>query len=599
MWEKGKSFYRNLSIKKKIIIGIIPMMLFLSILILVTSNAIFSETIIRETKKNIGNECDLLIGQMENVHDNMITCADILTKDVNRIYQSEKMDGTRQSFITVKNQLISAMDYNRRCFPEIHSVIFVDVENHVIANGINEELKAGAIQGEFKDRISSTGPPLPVFFPVNTKRSFGQAGNVPMLTMARRVISFDEGTTLGYIFINVEEQTFADMFPGDKDQQEYFIIDGEGNVLITRKKEDIQKPVGDKKVRERLVQKGAAQFQMKTGGRTFLFSKEPVDCFGWALVNQISMEELKREVNFNVMVTMLISGGVLLLTVLLAFRITGMIVHPIMQLRKAVEEVQGGDLEVVCPVDTKEEIGALSQGFNDMLRHIRQLFDQVKEEQRKKGEYKLALSQLQIKPHFLYNALDLIYVLCQLGEPEKAAMTTKALADFYRTSLSDGDEIVTIREELALTRNYLTVQGERYMDMMSFEIEADEKAFDYLIPKITLQPLVENAIYHGLKKKKEGGHIWVSVYRNKGDIRLEVKDDGAGMTEERLKEVFSGYMPGDSKSGFGIGNVHERIQLYFGADYGLSVESEEGKGTVCSITIPCSYVRDGEGEIYR
>lgn len=137
------------------------------------------------------------------------------------------------------------------------------------------------------------------------------------------------------------------------------------------------------------------------------------------------------------------------------------------------------------------------------------------------------------------------------------------------------------------------------MDMMSFEIEADEKAFDYLIPKITLQPLVENAIYHGLKKKKEGGHIWVSVYRNKGDIRLEVKDDGAGMTEERLKEVFSGYMPGDSKSGFGIGNVHERIQLYFGADYGLSVESEEGKGTVCSITIPCSYVRDGEGEIYR
>lgn len=188
MWEKVKSFYQNLSIKKKITIGIIPMMLILSVLILITSNAIFSETIIRETKKNIGNECDLLIGQMENVHDNMITCADILTKDINRIYQSKQMDGSRQSFITVKNQLISAMDYNRRCFPEIHSVIFMDLNNHVIANGMDEELKAGALQAEFQEQIPSTGPPVPVFFSVNTRNSYGKAGQLPMLTMARREI---------------------------------------------------------------------------------------------------------------------------------------------------------------------------------------------------------------------------------------------------------------------------------------------------------------------------------------------------------------------------------------------------------------------------
>ena len=459
MWEKVKSFYQNLSIKKKITIGIIPMMLILSVLILITSNAIFSETIIRETKKNIGNECDLLIGQMENVHDNMITCADILTKDINRIYQSKQMDGSRQSFITVKNQLISAMDYNRRCFPEIHSVIFMDLNNHVIANGMDEELKAGALQAEFQEQIPSTGPPVPVFFSVNTRNSYGKAGQLPMLTMARRVISIDEGFTLGYIFINVEEQTFADMFPGDKDQQDYFVIDDEGMVLISRGKEKIQKPVEDTAVREQLIQGKAVQFQMRTGGRVYLFSKRLIPCFGWALVNQISVEELKKEVNVNTMITLLISGSVLLMTIFLVFQISGMIAWPITLLRKAVEEVQKGNLDVFCPVDTREEIGTLSQGFNDMLKHIRQLFSQVKEEQRKKGEYKLALSQLQIKPHFLYNALDLIYVLCQLGEPEKAAVTTKALADFYRISLSDGDEIVTLREELDLTRNYLTIQN--------------------------------------------------------------------------------------------------------------------------------------------
>ncbi len=598
MWEKVKSFYQNLSIKKKITIGIIPMMLILSVLILITSNAIFSETIIRETKKNIGNECDLLIGQMENVHDNMITCADILTKDINRIYQSKQMDGSRQSFITVKNQLISAMDYNRRCFPEIHSVIFMDLNNHVIANGMDEELKAGALQAEFQEQIPSTGPPVPVFFSVNTRNSYGKAGQLSMLTMARRVISIDEGFTLGYIFINVEEQTFADMFPGDKDQQDYFVIDDEGMVLISRGKEKIQKPVEDTAVREQLIQGKAVQFQMRTGGRVYLFSKRLIPCFGWALVNQISVEELKKEVNVNTMITLLISGSVLLMTIFLVFQISGMIAWPIMLLRKAVEEVQKGNLDVFCPVDTREEIGTLSQGFNDMLKHIRQLFSQVKEEQRKKGEYKLALSQLQIKPHFLYNALDLIYVLCQLGEPEKAAVTTKALADFYRISLSDGDEIVTLREELDLTRNYLTIQKERYMDMMSFTIEADEKAFDYLIPKITLQPLVENAIYHGLKKKKEGGSIGVSVHLDKGNICIIVKDDGAGMKQEHLQAVFEKRMPGD-KGSFGIGNVHERIQLYFGMDYGLSVESEEGKGTICMIRIPCCYVRGTEGEICR
>lgn len=598
MWEKGKSFYQNLSIKKKIIIGIIPMVLILSVLILVTSNIIFSRTIIGETKKNIGNECDLLIGQMESVHDNMITCADILTKDINRIYQSEQMDGTRKSFITVKNQLISAMDYNRRCFPEIHSVIFMDLDNHVIANGMNEELKAGALQAEFQEQIPPVGPPVPVFFSVNTRNSYGEAGKLPMLTMARRVISIDEGTTLGYIFVNVTEQTFADMFPGDKDQQDYFVIDDKGMILISRGKEKIQKPVENTAVREQLIQGKAAQFQTRTEGRMYLFSKQLIPCFGWALINQISVEELKREVNVNTMFTLLISGGVLLMTIFLVIQISGMIAWPIMQLRKVMEEVQKGDLDVFCPVDTRDEIGSLSQGFNDMLKNIRQLFSQVKEEQRKKGEYKLALSQLQIKPHFLYNALDLIYVLCQLGEPEKAAVTTKALADFYRISLSDGDEIVTIREELDLTRNYLMIQEERYMDMMSFSIEADEKAFDYLIPKITLQPLVENAIYHGLKKKKEGGSIWVSVYLDKGNICIIVKDDGVGIKKEHLQAAFEKRLSGE-KGSFGIGNVHERIQLYFGMDYGLSVESEEGKGTVCTIKIPCCYVRGTEGDICR
>ena len=556
MWEKGKSFYQNLSIKKKIIIGIIPMVLILSVLILVTS------------------------------------------KDINRIYQSEQMDGTRKSFITVKNQLISAMDYNRRCFPEIHSVIFMDLDNHVIANGMNEELKAGALQAEFQEQLPPVGPPVPVFFSVNTRNSYGEAGKLPMLTMARRVISIDEGTTLGYIFVNVTEQTFADMFPGDKDQQDYFVIDDKGMILISRGKEKIQKPVENTAVREQLIQGKAAQFQTRTEGRMYLFSEQLIPCFGWALINQISVEELKREVNVNTMFTLLISGGVLLMTIFLVIQISGMIAWPIMQLRKVMEEVQKGDLDVFCPVDTRDEIGSLSQGFNDMLKNIRQLFSQVKEEQRKKGEYKLALSQLQIKPHFLYNALDLIYVLCQLGEPEKAAVTTKALADFYRISLSDGDEIVTIREELDLTRNYLMIQEERYMDMMSFSIEADEKAFDYLIPKITLQPLVENAIYHGLKKKKEGGSIWVSVYLDKGNICIIVKDDGVGIKKEHLQAAFEKRLSGE-KGSFGIGNVHERIQLYFGMDYGLSVESEEGKGTVCTIKIPCCYVRGTEGDICR
>lgn len=220
-----------------------------------------------------------------------------------------------------------------------------------------------------------------------------------------------------------------------------------------------------------------------------------------------------------------------------------------------------------------------------MLEHIQNLLQQVKEEQKRKRETELALFQIQIKPHFLYNTLDLIYVCCEMEDGKTGGKIAKALADYYRTCLSGGSEVISIGEELQNTENYLYIQRERYSDIITYHMNGTEKCLRYKIPKMTLQPLVENAIYHGLKEKDEGGCISIDVKEAADAVILEVADDGMGMEPEVFKEILE-KKDEQGRKHFGLKNVHERIQLYFGEEYGLSIDKERKEGTCIRIRIP-------------
>jgi two-component system sensor histidine kinase YesM len=213
---------------------------------------------------------------------------------------------------------------------------------------------------------------------------------------------------------------------------------------------------------------------------------------------------------------------------------------------------------------------------------------QVRAEQRQLRKAEFELLQAQINPHFLYNTLDAIVWSAEAGNQKQVIQMVGSLSDFFRTSLNRGREIVTVREDLQHVCSYLEIQKIRYMDILEYEILVPEELNDYRIPKITLQPLVENALYHGIKNKRGGGKITLQGREDKESFYIEVLDDGIGMSEDRLRTVQRGLAekaPQESEL-YGLYNVNERIRLNFGDEYGIKITSEYGKGTMVEVRLP-------------
>lgn len=288
--------------------------------------------------------------------------------------------------------------------------------------------------------------------------------------------------------------------------------------------------------------------------------------------------------------TVLVSLGILaVLCVLLrqSLRFSRTITAPISALCARVEAIGQGDLSVQTPVAAKEyEIQTLSDGFEQMVSRLNQLMEDVRQEQTRLRSAELALLQAQINPHFLYNTLDTIIWLIETDRNQEATEMVGSLSTFFRASLSQGRDIITLSEEERHVRAYLEIQQVRYRDILDYTIDIDPALAACRLPKLTLQPLVENALYHGIKCKRGPGRITITG-REEGElVILTVSDDGAGMAPERLEQLRQSLTREGEKVGFGLRTVHQRLQLLFGAPYGLSLQSEPGAGAVITVTIP-------------
>ena len=281
-------------------------------------------------------------------------------------------------------------------------------------------------------------------------------------------------------------------------------------------------------------------------------------------------------------------GLLLLLVIILSYYIPRSITMPITRISRVTDQVAKGNLSVRAAAESGAEARMLSDSLNAMIDKINELLDQVTTEQIRLRKAEFELLQAQINPHFLYNTLDTIVWLAEAGDQKRVVSMVGNLSDFFRTSLNQGKDIISIREELAHVRSYLEIQQVRYQDILRYEITVPEDLYEYKIPKITIQPLVENALYHGIKNKRGQGTITITGERSENGFVLYVRDNGIGMIQERLNEVRAGIqkLSYTGKEIYGLYNVNERIRLNFGETYGISIESTYGEGTCVSISLP-------------
>lgn len=280
--------------------------------------------------------------------------------------------------------------------------------------------------------------------------------------------------------------------------------------------------------------------------------------------------------------------AVLLLIVFISHYIPLSISRPITELVEVTQQVSQGNLQVRSHVNTGVEAKQLSESLNTMIDKINELLEQVKKEQIRIRKAEFELLQAQINPHFLYNTLDTIIWLAESDEQKQVVHMVESLSDFFRTSLNQGKDIISIKEEIQHVRSYLEIQQMRYQDILEYEINVPEEFHQNTIPKITVQPLVENALYHGIKNKRGKGKITVRGYREGSFFILEVQDNGIGMQPERLEQVRNALVHKqfvESKV-YGLYNVNERIRLNCGEEYGLRISSTYQEGTTVKILLP-------------
>jgi len=305
-------------------------------------------------------------------------------------------------------------------------------------------------------------------------------------------------------------------------------------------------------------------------------------------------QQISRQIAAEILLVVALTIVVVLLLIRYSVRLGRSITQPVVDLSRRAEDVIGGDLTVREPVRSETyEIRTLSEGMEQMISRINAQIQEITQKQASLRKAELALLQAQINPHFLYNTMDTIIWLIEADRPQAAVEMVSDLSAFFRHSLSRGEDVITLEEEERHVRSYLQIQQARYKDILTYTIDIDPALRDVRLPKLTLQPLVENALYHGIKLKRGQGCIYITSQEDGPDVLLQITDDGAGMPPSRLEELRRAMEAGE-RVGFGLVTVHERLRLQFGGPYGLTLSSRQGVGTTVTARVPRRGKEDGE-----
>lgn len=582
--KRIKRWFDNKLIREKINIIYIALIIGQMVVLSFAANYISTRIIISKTVSHSVDNSKLVMLNIEDILDNIESYSNDLTVRINNYFIDSSGDSDYNTNLILKKIFRNTL----YVYPRISSAMFILPDGSVYASDnvtVNNDWK-NIIQNYFQ-KYSGEDNGI-VWMGMEKDRYTSDSSNY-ILTLGKKVININTGDTVGLLLVTTRENVFSSIYQnmGIGKTGQYFICDNNGIVVSSSDNNNILKPINNTELRKWVLKKGSKENIIKINGKKMLVTAYAFPKLNWQLVGIVPLSELTKEIS-ELNITIIIIGILCMITAVFLSNILSVrITRPIYKLIDEVRDLKLDNLNVPTNIDTKDDIGLLTKNFNSMKKRISDLMSKVLLQQEKQKKYEFKLLQAQIKPHFLYNALQLIYSLVEMDKKDQAKKATKSLADFYRTALSSGDEIIPISQEIKNVEDYLYIQNIRYSDLFTYEIDVPDELKNYKIMKLTLQPIVENCIKHGLKGKEHDseGKISIKGSANSGIIVIEIADNGVGIKAEDVQHIFDGNRT-ESSDSFGLRNIDERIKLFYGQSYGLEIRSEYLKGTSILVYIP-------------
>ncbi len=427
----------------------------------------------------------------------------------------------------------------------------------------------------------------PLWLDLQYDRLNGAGTNYELvLPVARALKSFSTMEQVGFVQVNLDGRAILDTLERPKlgTTGRFFIADAEGKVRISSDLGLIGKPIDNPELFDEAVGHDKVEFQFAQDGVGYYGVKQRLEN-GWLLLGVVPVKEITGPLD-RLQSRILSSAGLFALVgIAIGTIIAGYVTNPINRLIRVMRKVQQGDLEVRAEIRSVDEIGQLSRQFNKMLQEIQTLMLQVEEEQTRKQEAELRAVMHRIQPHFLYNTLSTLRWLIRAGQQERADQGLAALTRLLEANMGKSGGRITVEEELDIIRKYLVIMEIRYQQPFRLKETVDPGLGEELIPRMLLQPLVENAVFHGMVPLGTGGEIEVTVLRSGADIEFEIRDEGQGIEPDRLALLRNPDSAPPGTFGIGLLHVHDTLRLYYPGRSKWSIESIPGRGTSVRLTV--------------
>ena len=542
---------------------VVVIMVFTAVIIaLFVFNYLFRDSLENAAMTSAGQSVDQVAVTINNYTDDMVEIMDKLY--TNSIEDPDSQEELFQNLINIRSDIVMVATYDS------HNNNTGIWSNYDIKDMIYTNLSLYSVPAESDDSISISAPhvvsvlenyyPWVVTITRGADETFSNAAKIAFDVRFSTIARYIDEVGIG--------------------QHGYcFIMDSSGNIIYHPQQQLINAGLKYENTYLSALPDGS---HMIDG---VIYTVKTLENSNWKIIGITYLDETVNDrVRAMTLASVLIFIVVVLMTFLFGSLFSYLFTKPAKKLAGAMKEFEDNASGFVFePIEGFVEVNKLSDSFEHLVKRIQELMEEVKEEETTLRKTELKALQAQINPHFLYNTLDSISWMCEEGKNEEAVAMVNALAKLFRISISRGHEIIPIEKEVQHAECYLQIQKYRYTNHFDYEFDVQESCKEYLCNKITLQPLIENALYHGLNMIDEG-HISIRIFEEGEDVIMEVEDNGSGMTEEQVKELFIN--DGTDHHGIGVKNVNDRIKIYFGEKYGITVRSELDEGTCVVIRIP-------------